>query len=61
MIELFQRISGNNYTLVYLTARSMANDADTRKYLFQVSLSPWVLGGSLSQVSLLTQLIISIN
>ena len=37
MIELFQNIAENNYTVVYLTARSMAQDVATRKYLFEVS------------------------
>jgi phosphatidate phosphatase PAH1 len=43
VIELLQRISANNYTVVYLTARSMANDIDTRRYLFQVELTGLVM------------------
>ncbi len=36
VIELFHNIANNGYTVVYLTARSMAQDAATRKYLFEV-------------------------
>jgi hypothetical protein len=35
-VELFQHISNNNYTVVYLTARSIAQDQATREYLFEV-------------------------
>ena len=38
VIELFQNIAENNFTVVYLTARSMAQDSATRKYLFEVSI-----------------------
>ena len=41
VIELFQNIAENNYTVVYLTARSMAQDSATRKYLFEVRYGRW--------------------
>lgn len=34
--ELFEKISQNGYHLVYLTARSMSQDEDTRSYLFSM-------------------------
>lgn len=35
VVELFHKIGNNGYQMVYLTARSMAQDSDTRDYLFQ--------------------------
>ena len=37
VVELFHKIGRNGYQMVYLTARSMAHDVDTRSYLFEVS------------------------
>jgi len=34
VVKLFDRIEKNGYKVVYLTARSMAQDEDTRSYLF---------------------------
>lgn len=36
VVELFEKISQNGYHLVYLTARSMSQDEDTRSYLFSM-------------------------
>ena len=36
VVELFHKIADNGYQIVYLTARSIAQDVDTREYLFQV-------------------------
>ena len=35
-MELYDKIARNGYQLIYLTARSMGDDQDTREYLFQV-------------------------
>ena len=35
VVELFDKINDNGYEIVYLTARSMAQDIDTRQYLFK--------------------------
>ena len=37
VVELFHKIAENGYKMVYLTARSIAQDKDTRGYLFEVS------------------------
>ena len=37
VVELFHKIADNGYQIVYLTARSIAQDVDTREYLFEVS------------------------
>ena len=37
VVELFDKIDENGYQMVYLTARSIAQDSDTRDYLFDVS------------------------
>jgi phosphatidate phosphatase PAH1 len=39
VVELFHKIAQNGYEMIYLTARSMAQDIDTRSYLFDVSSS----------------------
>ena len=36
VVELFHKIADNGYQIVYLTARSIAQDVDTREYLFEV-------------------------
>ena len=38
VVELFDKINENGYQMVYLTARSIAQDMETRKYLFHVML-----------------------
>ena len=38
VVELFHKIADNGYQIVYLTARSIAQDVDTRDYLFEVLL-----------------------
>ena len=38
VVELFDKINENGYQIVYLTARSIAQDMETRKYLFHVML-----------------------
>merc|ERR1719153_278223 len=35
VVELFDKIDKRGYKVIYLTARSMAQDEDTRNYLFQ--------------------------
>lgn len=35
VVELFDKIDKRGYRVIYLTARSMAQDEDTRKYLFR--------------------------
>ena len=37
VVEMFHKIGDNGYNVVYLTARSIASDIDTREYLFEVS------------------------
>ena len=37
VVELFHKIAQNGYQMVYLTARSIAQDGNTRDYLFDVS------------------------
>ena len=37
VVEMFHKIADNGYNVVYLTARSIASDINTREYLFQVS------------------------
>ena len=37
VVELFHKINQNGYQMIYLTARSIAQDIDTRDYLFEVS------------------------
>ena len=37
VVEMFHKIGDNGYNIVYLTARSIASDIDTREYLFEVS------------------------
>lgn len=39
VVELFHKIADNGYQIVYLTARSIAQDVDTREYLFEVQSS----------------------
>ena len=34
VVQLFDLLARRGYTIVYLTARSMAQDEDTRNYLF---------------------------
>ena len=36
VVKLFDNVVRNGYTMIYLTARSMAEDTDTREYLFEV-------------------------
>jgi phosphatidate phosphatase LPIN len=36
VVELFERVARNGYKLVYLTARPMGVEKDTKKYLFKV-------------------------
>ena len=36
VVELYDKVAKNGYQLIYLTARSMGDDQDTRKYLFKV-------------------------
>ena len=35
VVEMFHKIGDNGYNVVYLTARSIASDIDTREYLFE--------------------------
>ena len=39
VVKLFDEIVKNGYVVVYLTARPMAEDTTTRKYLFEVKKS----------------------
>jgi len=36
VVQLFDKIGQNGYTLIYLTARSMAQEEDTKHYLFKM-------------------------
>ena len=36
VVELFDKLDKKGYGIVYLTARSMAQDEDTKSYLFQM-------------------------
>jgi len=35
VVEMFDKVGNNGYNVVYLTARSIASDIDTREYLFE--------------------------
>ena len=37
VVELYDKIAKNGYQIIYLTARSMGDDKDTREYLFKVN------------------------
>jgi len=36
VVELFDKLDKNGYSIVYLTARSMAQDEDTKNYIFKM-------------------------
>eukprot|EP00092_Neocalanus_flemingeri_P014105 GFUD01015214.1.p1 GENE.GFUD01015214.1~~GFUD01015214.1.p1 ORF type:complete len:335 (+),score=71.34 GFUD01015214.1:212-1216(+) len=36
VVELFDKVDKNGYKIVYLTARSMAQDEDTKEYIFKM-------------------------
>ena len=36
VVEMFDKVGDNGYNIVYLTARSISQDGNTREYLFEV-------------------------